>query len=138
MYLLAAPLTTFAFGLLIYRYFFNKTIPEFIIKIISYSLGAPVQSLGNYLNKHFFLKVKFVFLKLFNIKFLVPPEKVILAMAIFTVHCWKRYYESYYVNIFSDVYMNFAIYLIGHGHYIGAIIGILGESKQFLSGIDLI
>ena len=57
-------------------------------------------------------------------------------MIVFTIHCWKRYYETHYISVFSDVYMNFAIYLIGLFHYYGSIIAIVGESQNIANGIS--
>ncbi len=54
---------------------------------------------------------------------------------IFTVHVWKRYYESHYISVFSDVYMNAVMYLISIFYYFGATISIVGEGRNVRTGI---
>lgn len=68
---------------------------------------------------------------------LVPPKNVILAIIILNIHCWKRAYETCYINIFSDQKMNLSIYLIGFIHYAGTFLCIIGEAKGFIRGIFL-
>lgn len=68
-------------------------------------------------------------------KFLVPAENVFLALIIFTIHCWKRYYESHYISVYSNVHMSFSVYLIGIFHYFGTIISIVSEAYGFIEGI---
>lgn len=57
-----------------------------------------------------------------------------MAITIFTIHCWKRFYESHFISVYSDQYMNFSVYLLGLFHYFGTTVSIMGESRDFLKG----
>lgn len=70
----------------------------------------------------------------FNKCFAVSPESTFIATLLFTLHCWKRLYETHFVNIFSDNMMNIAHYLMGYIHYIGTLVCIIGESDGFVEG----
>lgn len=67
--------------------------------------------------------------------FLVPAENVIIAIIIFHVQCWKRLYETTYVNVFSDQKIHLIHYLIGYIHYLGSLLCFIGESEGFIRGI---
>lgn len=66
---------------------------------------------------------------------LVPAKNVILAIVILNIQCWKRAYETCYVNVFSDQKMNISVYLTGFIHYAGIFLCIIGESEGFIRGI---
>lgn len=66
---------------------------------------------------------------------LVPAKNVILAIVILNIHCWRRAYETCYVNVFSDQKMNISAYLVGFIHYAGIFLCIIGESEGFIRGI---
>jgi 3-oxo-5-alpha-steroid 4-dehydrogenase 3 len=57
-------------------------------------------------------------------------------MVLLTIHCWKRYYETHYINVYSNVYMNFSLYLIGLLHYLGTVVSIIGESYDVTEGMN--
>ncbi|XP_046747975.1 polyprenol reductase [Diprion similis] len=69
-----------------------------------------------------------------NRKSLVSPEHTTLALVLVTIHCWKRFYETHYVNIFSNVKINLAHYIVGFLHYVGTISCLIGESDGFVEG----
>ncbi|XP_014607358.1 PREDICTED: polyprenol reductase [Polistes canadensis] len=69
-------------------------------------------------------------------KALISPESGFLAMTLLTIHCWKRFYESHYVNVFSDKKMHISHYLVGYLHYTGTLISILGELHGFVRDSD--
>ncbi|XP_014216816.1 polyprenol reductase [Copidosoma floridanum] len=107
-YILAAPLSTFSLSLLIYRYFLGNKLPKLFNDYFGCMIGTSTPAL-------------------------IPPENVILAITLLSMHCWKRFYECYFLSVFSDVKMSFVIYLVGHCHYIGAVTSIVGESRQLLT-----
>ncbi|XP_001603226.2 polyprenol reductase [Nasonia vitripennis] len=111
-YAFAGPFSTIAIVMVFYRYFFGGKHADAVQLGLSFLLGKPIRSL-------------------------VPDENVILAMTIFTIHCWKRFYESHFVSVYSDQYMNVSLYLLGFFHYFGSVISIVGESQNFLKGTEI-
>lgn len=105
-YVFAAPFSTGSLILLFYRYVLNGTIPEIVYSVLDILFGT-------------------------SRKLLVSPDCAFLAMTLLAFHCWKRLYESYYVNVFSDKKINISHYIIGYVHYVGAILCIIGESDGF-------
>ncbi|XP_015186531.1 PREDICTED: polyprenol reductase [Polistes dominula] len=57
-------------------------------------------------------------------------------MTLLTIHCWKRFYETHYVNVFSDKKINISHYIVGHLHYLGTILSIVGELQGFVRDTD--
>ncbi|XP_076650287.1 polyprenal reductase [Halictus rubicundus] len=94
-----------------YKYLWNGDIPNIMIWTLNMCLGTNRQPL-------------------------VSPENTFVAALLLTIHCWKRLYESYYINIFSGKMMNIAHYIIGFYHYFGTLISIIGESKGFVEGSE--
>ncbi|XP_076396242.1 polyprenal reductase isoform X2 [Megachile rotundata] len=68
---------------------------------------------------------------------LVSAESTFIAALLITFHCWKRFYESHFVNIFSNKKMNISHYAIGFFHYIGTLICIIGESEGFFEDMNV-
>lgn len=54
-----------------------------------------------------------------------------LALTLFTVHLYRRLYETIYVNIFSNTCMNAAHYILGYLHYFGCLCALLVEAPGF-------
>ncbi|KAL2716310.1 polyprenol reductase-like [Vespula squamosa] len=106
-YVFAAPVSTFSLILFFYKYFMNGTIPEIIYWLLDTSLGT-------------------------SRKALISPECGFLTITLLTIHCWKRFYETHYVNVFSDKKINIVHYITGYLHYIGTILSIMGESHGFI------
>ncbi|KAL7287810.1 hypothetical protein TKK_0018185 [Trichogramma kaykai] len=104
-YVLAGPLSTLTLVIFVNRYFMNQPLPNFVVNTLEFCLNKPIP---------------------FN----VPAENVLLGLIIFMIHCWKRFYETHFISIFSDTYMNFSIYLVGLSHYVGTIISIIGETHN--------
>ncbi|XP_015596120.1 polyprenol reductase [Cephus cinctus] len=108
-YAFSAPVSTIVLALIVYRYFYNGIPPEIIY-----------QTLDRFFDK--------------SRKPLVPAANTLLAGALLTIQCSKRFYESYFVSIFSDGKMNLIHYAAGFIHYVGAITCIIGESEGFVRG----
>ncbi|XP_058789003.1 polyprenol reductase [Phymastichus coffea] len=104
-YLFAAPYSTFYLLLLCYRYLLNGRTPNFVNWQISIFFDSSRETP-------------------------ISAERVLLGMLIFTAHCWKRYYESHYISVFSDSTINLSVYIIGFTHYFGGILSIVGESQS--------
>lgn len=108
-YIFAAPASSYVLYLVICIYLWEYDISKNIMWILDMCLGSFRQPL-------------------------VSSESTFIAILLLTFHCWKRLYETYYVNIFSDKKMNILHYLIGFYHYIGTLICIISESEGFVKG----
>lgn len=67
----------------------------------------------------------------------VPASMSFLAMFLLMVQCFKRFYETHFVSVFSDSKMDINHYLLGHFHYFGATLAIFSESSRTFSGTDI-
>lgn len=65
---------------------------------------------------------------------LVSEESTLLAIAMLSIHMWKRAYEQMYVCVFSDQKINIIHYVLGHVYYWTATTSLVGESKGFVRG----
>lgn len=65
---------------------------------------------------------------------LVSPESALLATILLTIQCWKRFYESHFVSIFSDGTISLGLYIMGFVHYFGSVSCMIGESDGFVKG----
>nr|BAN21127.1 dfg10 protein [Riptortus pedestris] len=63
----------------------------------------------------------------------VPASMSFLAMFLLMVQCFKRFYETHFVSVFSDSKMDINHYLLGHFHYFGATLAIFSESSRTFS-----
>ncbi|CAD1468959.1 unnamed protein product, partial [Heterotrigona itama] len=109
-YIFAAPTSSYVLYLVICKYLWKDNISENVIWILDICLGSFRQAL-------------------------VSPESTFIATVLLTLHCWKRFYETHFVNIFSDKMMNILHYMIGLYHYVGTLICIIGESEGFVKGL---
>lgn len=55
----------------------------------------------------------------------------LLALTLMSFQCVRRFYETWFVSVFSEGKINLSHYLVGFVHYWGAISVILAESKGF-------
>lgn len=56
----------------------------------------------------------------------------VTAMSLLTVQCWKRFYETYYLQVFAkSSRMNVNHYLAGIIHYFGCVVAIIGQAPLF-------
>lgn len=108
-YIFCAPLLTITLCLLYYKYLYNADVPEIVFTLLDTLLGTSRKSL-------------------------ISAENTILAMVLYNIHCWKRMYETCYINVFSNQKIHITVYLVGFIHYIGLILCILGESEGFVKG----
>ncbi|CAL1684254.1 unnamed protein product [Lasius platythorax] len=106
-YIFSGPASTITLCLISYKFLFNGNISEIVFALLDISLGT-------------------------SRKPLIPAENVILAIVILNIQCWKRVYETHYVNVFSDGKMGLGVYFIGLIHYAGIFLCIVGESKGFI------
>lgn len=53
-----------------------------------------------------------------------------VAMFCIFIQCWKRFYETHYLNIFSKSKINISHYVIGYLHYFGCVAAILAEAPS--------
>lgn len=63
----------------------------------------------------------------------VPACRSLLAMGLLMIHCFKRFYETHFVSVFSDAKMDISHYLLGHFHYIGCVLAIFCEAPATIS-----
>ncbi|KZC13962.1 PREDICTED: polyprenol reductase [Dufourea novaeangliae] len=110
-YIFAAPASSYALYLVLYKYLWKGDISKNVLWVLNICLGTNRQPL-------------------------VSPENTFAAALLITLHSWKRFYETHYVNIFSNKMMNIAHYIIGFYHYVGIIISIIGESEGFVEGSE--
>ncbi|XP_017891409.1 polyprenol reductase, partial [Ceratina calcarata] len=110
-YIFAAPGSSFVLYLVIHEYLWKGNVHECFIWILDMCLGSSRQPL-------------------------VSSESTFVASVLMTLQCWKRFYETQYINIFSDRKMNISHYLVGYVHYVGALMCIVGESEGFVRGSE--
>ncbi|XP_012063939.1 PREDICTED: polyprenol reductase [Atta cephalotes] len=106
-YIFCAPLMTITLCLLSYKNLYNVNIPEIVFTLLDTLLGT-------------------------SRKPLISAEDAFLAVVILNIHCWKRFYESCFINVYSNQKIHVFLYFIGFAHYIGIILCILGESGGFV------
>ncbi|XP_071651692.1 polyprenal reductase [Temnothorax longispinosus] len=97
------------FYLALNKYFYNGNIPESLLLLLDILLGA-------------------------SRKPLVSAESTILAIVLFSIHCWKRAYETYYVCVFSNQKINVFHYILTFLHYSMLMLSLIGESEGFVGG----
>lgn len=61
----------------------------------------------------------------------VSSVSTLLALTLFTVHLYRRLYETLYVSVFSNSRMNVTHYVMGLLHYFGCISAMVFESPGF-------
>ncbi|RZF43220.1 hypothetical protein LSTR_LSTR009024 [Laodelphax striatellus] len=60
----------------------------------------------------------------------VSGTALLIALSLMCLQCCRRLYETTYVSVFSNSYMNVFHYLVGFIHYIGSILAILSEAPS--------
>ncbi|KYN19981.1 PREDICTED: polyprenol reductase [Trachymyrmex cornetzi] len=108
-YIFCAPLMTITLCSLSYKYLYNGNIPEIVFTLLDTLLGT-------------------------SRKQLISAEDAFLVIVLFNIHCWKRFYESCFISVYSNQKIHVALYFLGLAHYIGVILCILGESEGFVKG----
>jgi 3-oxo-5-alpha-steroid 4-dehydrogenase 3 len=64
--------------------------------------------------------------------FPVGAVSSLLALSLLTAQAWRRFYETWFVSVYSDTQMNVSHYIVGFVHYIGSVMAILAESPGFI------
>lgn len=59
---------------------------------------------------------------------LVSAVSVFISLTLLTLQSWRRFYETFFVSVFSDSSMNVAHYAVGFIHYFGAVSAVLIEA----------
>ncbi|XP_023704176.1 polyprenol reductase [Cryptotermes secundus] len=67
-----------------------------------------------------------------NRKANVSAVSSLLALSLLTIQAWRRFYETWFVSVFSNTRMNFSHYIVGFIHYFGSVTAILAESPGFI------
>ncbi|KXJ77747.1 hypothetical protein RP20_CCG006713 [Aedes albopictus] len=61
------------------------------------------------------------------------PTETMVAMTLITLQCWRRFYETWFVQVFSNkLKMNLSAYLVGFIHYFGTVVVILSQAQGFI------
>lgn len=67
------------------------------------------------------------------IHFLVSSFTALETIALLTLQCARRFYETQYIQVFSSqAKINFTHYLVGYFHYFGAFLAILSQAPGFV------
>lgn len=61
----------------------------------------------------------------------VSATSAFVAAILCTMQCWKRFYETSYVSVFSNSTMDIGHYLLGYIHYFGVIVSLMIETPGF-------
>ncbi|XP_053676023.1 polyprenol reductase [Anopheles nili] len=60
------------------------------------------------------------------------PTETMIAMTLITLQCLRRFYETWFVQVFSSkLKINLSAYLVGYVHYFGTIVAILSQAEGF-------
>ncbi|XP_050075162.1 polyprenol reductase [Anopheles maculipalpis] len=60
------------------------------------------------------------------------PTETLIAMTLITLQCLRRFYETWFVQVFSSkLKINLSAYLVGYIHYFGTIVAILSQAEGF-------
>lgn len=63
--------------------------------------------------------------------FTVSSLATLIGLTLMTAQCIRRFYETWFVSVFSNAKMNLSHYIVGFSHYFGAITAILAEAPGF-------
>lgn len=64
--------------------------------------------------------------------FPVSGVSSLLALSLLTLQAWRRFYETWFVSVYSNTQMNLSHYIVGYFHYFGSVMAILAESPGFI------
>uniref|UniRef100_A0A2M4AQS3 Polyprenal reductase n=1 Tax=Anopheles triannulatus TaxID=58253 RepID=A0A2M4AQS3_9DIPT len=60
------------------------------------------------------------------------PTETMVAMTLITMQCLRRFYETWFVQVFSSkLKINLSAYLVGYIHYFGTVVAILSQAEGF-------
>uniref|UniRef100_A0A1B6KHA5 Polyprenal reductase n=1 Tax=Graphocephala atropunctata TaxID=36148 RepID=A0A1B6KHA5_9HEMI len=58
----------------------------------------------------------------------VSAISAFIAVTLLTLQSWRRFYETFFVSVFSNSSINITHYAVGYIHYFGAMVAILVEA----------
>lgn len=102
-YVFAALWSTLGFMLILLAFVFRTAIPEFVTRFLDT-------------------------VALENRRASYNATSATVAMFCMLIQCWKRFYETHYLSIFSNSNINISHYVVGYLHYFGCITAILAEA----------
>lgn len=111
-YSFAAIWSTLGFMLVLFAFVFNLPVPEFIINFLD------IVALKNRRTSY-------------------NATTTTVAMFCMLIQCWRRFYETHYLSIFSESKINIIHYVIGYIHYFGCIAAILTEAPSPFTGLSI-
>lgn len=53
-----------------------------------------------------------------------------VALACLTAQCWRRFYETHWLSVFSESTINVSHYAVGYAHYFGCVLAVLAEAPS--------
>jgi hypothetical protein len=71
-------------------------------------------------------------MQVFVLFFAVSAVSSLLALSLLTVQAWRRFYETWFVSVYSNTRMNLSHYVVGFIHYFGSVTAILAEAPGFI------
>ncbi|XP_025422865.1 polyprenol reductase [Sipha flava] len=104
-YVFAAIWSTLGFILVLLAFIFKGPVPKFVIEFLDIIALKNRQTSYN-------------------------ATATTIAMLCMLIQCWKRFYETHYLSIFSNSKINISHYAIGYIHYFGCIAAILAEAPS--------
>lgn len=104
-YVFAAIWSTFGFTLVLLTYVLKVPVPGLVIRFLD-------------------------ILALKNRQTSYNASATTIAMLCMLIQCWKRFYETHYLSVFSNSKINITHYAIGYIHYFGCITAILAEAPS--------
>ncbi|XP_065084325.1 polyprenol reductase-like [Ochlerotatus camptorhynchus] len=61
------------------------------------------------------------------------PTETMVALFLITLQCWRRFYETWCVQVFSSkLKIHLSAYLVGYIHYFGTVVVILSQAEGFI------
>ncbi|XP_055626159.1 polyprenol reductase [Toxorhynchites rutilus septentrionalis] len=107
-YVFAAAWSTAAFYLMLNAYFAGNVTPSYVIDFLDI-MGTTKRTVKT------------------------TPTETMVAITLLTIQCWRRFYETFFVQVFSSkLKMNLSAYLVGYIHYFGSVVVILSQAEGFV------
>ncbi|XP_046674289.1 polyprenol reductase-like [Homalodisca vitripennis] len=102
-YIFSSIWSTYALMLMTYVYIFGGDMPHYVNVCLDF-LGTSHRRAG------------------------VSAISAFIALILLTLQSWRRFYETFFVSVFSDSNINIAHYMVGYIHYFGAVAAVLVEA----------
>ncbi|XP_050420497.1 polyprenol reductase [Adelges cooleyi] len=104
-YVFAAIWSTLGFLLMLSTIVFKRPVPEIIVHFLD-------------------------FMALKNRRTSYSTTAATIAMVCMLAQCWRRFYETQFLSVFSNTKINISHYAIGYIHYFGCVTTILAEAPS--------